>query len=591
MIYRSVFINSVELPYQRLYQVNRALRASEAKFQAIINESPIAYLLYDDQQRISFLNPAFINTFGFTMADLPNWSDWWLKAFPDPEYRQACLSHWRRHLQRVGQNKLSLAPMELDVCGKDGRKHTILINIAFLGDAFASQQVILLQDITERVETMQLIWRQSYLDPLTELPNRNQFLDKLAQAMNQARKLDQRLALLFIDLDRFKDVNDALGHVSGDILLREAGKRLREAVGDSQPSPARLGGDEFTVIIGDLENHPGVDAIAQAILQSLARPFDLGDETVYLSASIGIAFYPDDADKSAELLKKADQAMFEAKKQGRDRYSFFTPEMQRIAQNRMRLLNELHGALAKQQFMVYYQPIVEFPSGKICKAEALLRWRHPDLGMISPAEFIPLAEETGMIVDIGEWVFNTAAQQVKLWRQQYHPQFQVSINKSPVQFRNERYDREHWPRQLRQFDLPGQSIVIEITEGLLLEAGSLINEQLLTFRNAGMQVALDDFGTGYSSLAYLKKFDIDYLKIDQAFVRHLSAESSDMALCEAIIVMAHKLGIKVVAEGIETAEQFDLLINAGCDFGQGYLFSRPVPADEFDALLSQLDTL
>ncbi len=584
LIYRSVFLDSVEIPYQRLYQSKQALVASEAKFHAIIDESPIAYLLKDEQQRITYLNPAFIETFGYTRNDLRIWSDWCECAFPDAQYRQVMLNNWQQHLQQANEMAQSFAPIELDVVCKNGNKCTVLANMAFLGDLLVGHQVITLMDITERVQAMEVIWRQAHLDPLTELPNRSLFLDKLTQEMASARRSGQRMALLFIDLDRFKDVNDTLGHFMGDILLRDAAQRLKQSVSRSL-TLARLGGDEFTVIVGDLTDKQHVEPVARGILQSLAQPFLLGEETVYLSASIGIAFYPDDANKSDELLKNADQAMYEAKKQGRDRYSFYTSEMLQKARNRMRLLSELHGALKNQQFMVYYQPIINLPTGEICKAEALLRWHHPQLGMVSPADFIPLAEETGIIVDIGEWVFDTVLAQVANWRQNYHPQFQISVNKSPVQFLSARYDQKHWSQKMQQMNVPGHSIVVEITEGVLLDASGMVSEQLLTFRDGGMQVALDDFGTGYSSLAYLKKFDIDYIKIDQSFVRNLQADSSDMAVCEAIIAMAHKLGIKVVAEGIETLEQFDLLVNIGCDFGQGFLFSKAIPVNEFEQLL------
>lgn len=580
----SVFTHSVKLPYYRLSQSNLALLASEAKFHAIVDESPMAYALNDENQNIRYLNPAFIKLFGYDENDLTTWQDWWMRAFPEPDYRASCFDNWQRHLNFAQQSEQAFMPMELDVFCKNGDKRTVLVNVAFLGDRLTGHHVVILQDISERVEAMNVIWRQAHLDPLTNLPNRSQFLDKLMQEMARARKTERRMALLFIDLDRFKDVNDTLGHFMGDILLREAGQRLRSTVGE-QLTLARLGGDEFTVIIGDLNTREEVEPIAQRILQCLARPFDLDEETVYISASIGIAFCPDDADKSEELLKNADQAMYEAKKQGRDRYSFYTKEMQRRVQSRMRLLGELHGALRKGQLIVHYQPIVDLVTRKICKAEALLRWQHPSLGMVSPAEFIPLAEETGIIVDIGEWVFRTAAQQVKTWREEYCSEFQISVNKSPVQFSDERYDEKHWSQQLDLLDLPGQSIVAEITEGLLLDTSRPVAQQLRVFRDAGIQVALDDFGTGYSSLAYLKKFHIDYLKIDRSFVRHLTPESSDKVLCEAIIVMAHKLGIKVIAEGIETSEQYELLVNAGCDYGQGYLFSKPVPADVFEDLL------
>ena len=253
----------------------------------------------------------------------------------------------------------------------------------------------------------------------------------------------------------------------------------------------------------------------------------------------------------------------------------------------MRLTNELRGAQEAGQLRLYYQPIIELANNSIHKAEALIRWQHPTRGQISPAEFIPIAEETGLINSIGEWVFHEAVKQASHWRATYHSEFQISINKSPVQFRDDTLKYATWPDQLKEIGLSGQSIVVEITEGMLMDASDLITSKLLAFRDAGVQVALDDFGTGYSSLSYLKKFDIDYLKIDQSFTRNLSPTSADMALCEAIIVMAHKLGIKVIAEGVETIEQRDLLIAADCDYAQGYLFSKPVPPDEFERLLTE----
>jgi EAL domain-containing protein (putative c-di-GMP-specific phosphodiesterase class I) len=284
-------------------------------------------------------------------------------------------------------------------------------------------------------------------------------------------------------------------------------------------------------------------------------------------------------------MSNADQAMYASKNAGRNRFSYFTRSLQEAALNRMHLINDLRGALSDNQFRLHYQPVVELASRSIHKAEALIRWEHPERGLISPAEFIVLAEESGMIVEIGDWVFREAALQVQHLRTFHHPDFQVSVNKSPVQFRNDERYFKKWLPHLQQMGLPGQCIVIEITEGLLLDASDNVQAKLLDMRDAGIQVALDDFGTGYSSLSYLKKFDIDYLKIDRSFVRNLSHTSDDMALCEAIIVMAHKLGLKVIAEGIETAAQSSLLTAAGCDYGQGHFFSHPLPANEFEALL------
>jgi EAL domain-containing protein (putative c-di-GMP-specific phosphodiesterase class I) len=287
------------------------------------------------------------------------------------------------------------------------------------------------------------------------------------------------------------------------------------------------------------------------------------------------------------LLSNADQAMYAAKASGRGCFHYFTPVLQAAAQRRLSLSNDLHHALNSNQFRIYYQPIVELNPQRIVKAEALIRWQHPQHGLISPSEFIPLAEETGMIIQIGDWVFKEAARQVQRLRQLYHPNFQISINKSPLQFRNDNALFQSWLPHLNQLGLSGDSIVIEITEGVLLDVEENVTKKLFAFRDAGIQVALDDFGTGYCALAYLNRFDIDYLKIDKSFVDKIAIKSNDLILCEAIIMMAHKLGLKVIAEGVETDEQCLLLTDIGCDYGQGYLFSKPVAIDEFELLLQR----
>jgi len=458
------------------------------------------------------------------------------------------------------------------------------ISSTFNEDGSVHRRVTLFSDITKKKELEELLWQQANIDLLTGLPNRRMFLDRLEQEIRKSHRADSQMALLFLDLDHFKDVNDTLGHVMGDVLLKEASQRLVSCVRETD-TVARLGGDEFTLILCGLQGADSVERVALEIMHKLAAPFQLGNELAYISASIGITLYPQDAVKPEDLLVNADQAMYAAKRQGRNRYHYFTSSMQQAAQTRMRLINDLRDSLGENQFRVYYQPIVELQTGATHKAEALIRWQHPVRGMISPADFIPLAEETGMIVEIGEWVFHTATEQAARWRDSLDPQFQVSVNISPVQFRNGGINLSVWFDYLRIVGLQTEGVVFEITEGMLMDASADVTDQLLEFRNAGIEVSLDDFGTGYSSMSYLKKFDIDYLKIDQSFVRNLSAGSDDMALCEAMIVMAHTLGIKVIAEGVETQEQCDLLAAAGCDYGQGYLFSKPVPPDELESFL------
>ncbi len=441
-------------------------------------------------------------------------------------------------------------------------------------------------DITERKNSEALILQQAFFDTLTGLPNRRMLRDRLEQEIKKSRRDDHVLAILFIDLDHFKEVNDTLGHDNGDLLLVEAAHRLRDCVRESD-TVARMGGDEFTVLVTELNDEKSLEPILQKILASLERVFQLGGEQVFVSASIGVTLYPLDAHEIEDLLKNADQALYVAKGAGRNRYSFFTPALQEAAQTRARLANDLRTGLADQQFRMVYQPIVELSTGSIHKAEALIRWQHPTRGLVSPASFIPIAEASGLIVDIGEWVFQQATRQVLAWRTLLHPDFQISVNKSPVQFHHDGAGRAPWALQLQALGLPGNSIVVEITEGLLLDTSPSVADRLLELGDAGIQVSLDDFGTGYSSLSYLQKFDIDYIKIDQSFVRHLIPHSTDLALCKAIIVMAHELGMKVIAEGVETEQQRDLLAAAGCDYGQGYWFAKPMSAADFDSFMKK----
>lgn len=436
----------------------------------------------------------------------------------------------------------------------------------------------IVRDISKQKEAEDLIWHQANFDALTGLPNRRMFRDRLEQEIRKLERTGLSLAVMFLDLDHFKEVNDTMGHDRGDDLLKAVAERLKACVRETD-TVARLGGDEFVILLSEMDDLSNSERIAENILVQLIRPFELGAEPIYMSASIGITLYPTDAIDFDNLLKNADQAMYVAKAEGRNRYSYFTPSMQATAQSRMRLANDLRHAAKRDEFKLVYQPIIEIKTGKILKAEALIRWHHPQLGLISPGQFIPIAEDTGLIYELGEWVFREAIQQVQKWCVALHPDFQISINKSPVQFKNPSLT---WVHNLEKTGLPGGSIVVEITEGSLLDASDTVANKLIKFRDAGIQVAIDDFGTGYSSLSYLKKYDIDYIKIDQSFVKNMTADSSDMGLCEAIILMAHKLDMLVIAEGVETQEQYDLLAGAGCDFAQGYLLSKPISPQEFE---------
>ncbi len=439
-------------------------------------------------------------------------------------------------------------------------------------------------DITARKEAEALIWQQANFDPLTGLPNRRMMRDHLEREISRVREQGEQLAVLFIDLDHFKEVNDTLGHGKGDQLLLQAAQRIRDSLRPSDVV-ARMGGDEFTVLLSPVRGHDDVDPLVQRLIERMASPFRLEDERAFVSASVGISLFPDDGEHIEALFKHADQALYVAKDAGRNRYSYFTPALQRAAQNRMRLGNDLRDALASEGLQVVYQPIVELRSGRICKAEALVRWHHAERGPVPPAEFIPIAESSGLILDIGEWVFRQAVRDVQRWRAQIDEQFQVSVNKSPLQFHSESGMHTRWLRQIVEAGLSGDAVSLEITEGLLLDGGDSASQQLMALRRAGLSVALDDFGTGYSSLSYLQRYEIDCIKIDRSFVHELEPGSKALALCKAIVTMAHELGMAVIAEGVETAQQRDLLSGIDCDLGQGYYFARPMPAEALEDLL------
>ncbi len=440
-------------------------------------------------------------------------------------------------------------------------------------------------DISKRKENEALIWRQARYDPLTGLPNRRLLRERLELDMARCAQAGLRLTVLFVDLDHFKEVNDALGHDSGDALLVAAARRIQQCLGQDD-TVARMGGDEFTVLLFNPANDAQVQDAAENILGVLSQAFTLGDNQVHVSASIGATTFPKDGAEVENLLKNADQALYAAKGEGRNRCSLFTPALKAASDLRAQLARDLRAGLGGNQFHMAYQPIVSLKDGRIHKAEALLRWQHPIRGLVAPADFVPVAETSGLIIPVGDWVFAQVAAQAKRWRASLDADFQVSVNKSPVQFLHDRGSHQTWLDQLRALGLPGSAIAVEITEGLLLEPNQNVNRQLLEMSNTGIQVSLDDFGTGYSSLSYLQKFDIDYIKIDRSFVSALQHDATALPLCKAIIFMAHELGIKVVAEGIETAKQRDLLAAAGCDYGQGFWFAHPMPAEDFEAFVA-----
>jgi diguanylate cyclase (GGDEF)-like protein/PAS domain S-box-containing protein len=537
-----------------------------------------AIFVTDGRNRIIAVNPSFTRLTGYTAAEVigrhPSILD--TDSSPESFYRVVAATlektdHWQ------GEASIRRKNGETFIAG-------LTINSLRNEQGQVYRHIALFNDITEKKQAEELVWLQANYDPLTNLPNRRLFRDRLLHEMKLSHRAGHELALLLIDLDRFKEVNDLLGHDIGDLLLVEAARRIAACVRETD-TVARLGGDEFAAVLPNLVDGARVEQVAQAIIHTLSEPFHLNQELVHVSASVGVAFYPNDAADLEDLLKSADQAMFEVKNQGRNGVSYFTRALHEMAQERQNIIRDLRKALAAGQFEVHFQPIADLSSGRIVKAEALLRWRHPTRGMVDPGEFIAVAEDIGLIREIGDWVFKQAVNQAKRYFARGADLIPISINKSPRQFYTGE-SHENWLDYLKDNGLPPEYIVVEITESLLLDGRSEVKDKLRQFHEAGIGVSIDDFGTGFSSLPYLKQFHIDCLKIDRTLVRDLTTDPDHRALAEAIIALAHKLGLKVVAEGVETEAQRDLLAAAGCDYAQGYLYARPLPPDEFDALLA-----
>jgi diguanylate cyclase (GGDEF)-like protein/PAS domain S-box-containing protein len=443
-----------------------------------------------------------------------------------------------------------------------------------------SHYVGVLTDLTAIRETQDKLEYLSQHDPLTDLPNRRLLAMQLGQAIKRAARADEQLALLFIDLDRFKDVNDSLGHPAGDELLQQVARRLQDSVRD-EDQVARHGGDEFLVLLEQVNEAEGAAVAAQKLLNALAQPFRVGEHELLINASIGISLYPADGADAETLLRNVDAALFRAKELGRGRYEFYTEDLTGRAYERMSLVTQLARAQDEGQLQLYYQPQVDLETGQIIGAEALLRWMHPEQGMISPVKFIPLAEESGLIVPIGEWVLRTACATARAWCEGDSGFRRIAVNVAGPQLTPEFVDTVR--EVLVETGLSPACLELEVTEGFIMGHAEGAIDLLNDLKALGVELAIDDFGTGYSSLSYLKRLPIDKLKIDQSFVRGMP-DPDDEAIARAVIALGKSLGQRIIAEGVETEGQRDFLKSEGCDEGQGYLYSKPIPADEFAAL-------
>lgn len=472
---------------------------------------------------------------------------------------------------------------------KDSSVFPVEISLQTLSDQHGNGQdshllVALARDITEHKQAEAELNRLAYYDMLTGLPNRLLFNDRLHQAAVDARRRGRFVALILLDIDRFKVVNDTMGHVAGDLMLQKMAERLKHSVREGD-TIARLGGDEFALIFADVAEVRDVAQLAQNLLNRLSVPMDIDGREVFSSASIGITLYPTDTEDVESMVKFADSAMYHAKEQGRNNYQFYSQEMTANAQERLRMESSLRRALDRDELFLQYQPQVDMAGDRILGFEALLRWRDNNGNFISPAQFIPLAEDTGLIVPIGEWVLQHACKQLKVWHTAGYTQLTMSVNVASRQFRDIHFG--HTVRQtIEKLQIPAHSLELEITESVLMENSELIMRMLNDLKEAGVSLAIDDFGTGYSSLSYLKRFPIDRVKIDQSFVRDLSIDADDVAIVKAIIAMAKTLRLNVIAEGVETEQQLELLRNEGCHEYQGYLFARPMDTDSITKLLN-----
>jgi diguanylate cyclase (GGDEF)-like protein/PAS domain S-box-containing protein len=444
-------------------------------------------------------------------------------------------------------------------------------------------------DITDAKTHQDELARQANHDSLTGLPNRNLLRDRIDHTCARTQRYGNFAAVAFLDLDNFKVVNDSLGHSLGDHLLRAVAARLESSL-RAMDTVARLGGDEFVLVLSDQKNEQSVSAELQRIVTSFSQPFSVDGRDVFITASVGVALYPQDAKDPESLMKYAELAMYRAKESGRNAYQLFTAEMQTWVTERLALESRLRRALEHGEFSLHYQPQVDLRSNRIFGCEALIRWKQADLGMVSPEKFIPLAEETGLIVPIGEWVLRTACRQCKIWQDAGLPPVAVAVNISARQFR-EKDLLQLVASILAESGLAPSQLELEVTESVIMHDEQQVIASLQAFRDIGVRLSVDDFGTGYSSLSYLKRFPVHRLKIDQSFVRELTSHADDAAIAQAVITLGHSLNLRVIAEGVETPEQLAFLRRNQCDEMQGYLFGKPVPADEFGKLLESGRTL
>lgn len=560
----------------------RKLREEQIRtLSQVVEQSPVSVIVTDPDGIIEYVNSAFEVTTGYQLTEVKGGKS---KFPPSANLSQEqCQAMW----QAISKGKSWQG--EYQNRKKNGEMFWEHANIApVLNTSGAIRHLVSInEDISLRKQQEVHILHQANFDALTGLSNRFLVLERLSQIISDAKRSKACLAVLFLDLDDFKKINDSLGHEVGDKLLIEAAMRLHSVVrgGDTV---GRFGGDEFIVLLSGIIDVADAVPVAEKILDRFRDTFSVDGRELVLTTSIGIAAYPVDGTSASELLRNADSAMYHSKKQGRNTYSFFTDAMNKEVSHRLLLEEQLHGALERGEFRICYQTVINIESNQILGFEALLRWHNPALGEVSPVEFIPIAEQTGHILAIGQYVLTQSLDRLVAWQKKYNQPFTMAINLSPRQFRDPNLVA-FIEQAMHKAGITGESLKMEITEGVLMSGHAYIDDALAALSELGVGIAMDDFGTGYSSLSYLRSYPFDTLKIDRSFMHDITVEMADQKLVIAAIAMAHSLGLKVVAEGVETEEQLALLASQGCEFAQGYLFSKPLLSKEISEMLSSGD--
>ena len=560
----------------------QALHASEARYRTLFERNLAGVFRSNLEGRILECNESFARIFGY--------------ASPEEALHKPALDFYLRpgdrkaFLTRIS-DRHTVSNYEMCARRRDGTPVWVLENATLVEGPDGTRSLIegTVIDITERKRAEEQVKHLAFHDALTGLPNRLLLNDRLTIALAQSHRSRQKLAVLYLDLDRFKVINDSLGHTIGDELLRRVAERLRACVREGD-TVARLGGDEFVILISRISSDRDADTVAQKILAAIRLPFGVEQRDFFLTTSLGISLYPNDGIDAETLLQNADTAMYRAKEHGRDNYQLYAPAMNARAAERLTLENRLRQALQNDELVLHYQPIVDLRNGRVHGAEALVRWRHPERGLLAPVEFISLAEVSGLISPIGRWVLETACAQAKEWQLLGNPRFTMSVNLSPRQFLQTDLVSQV-AAALASSGLDAESLDLEITESNVMENAEVTVNTLWELRRLGVGISMDDFGTGYSSLNYLKRFPIDRVKLDQSFVRDVVTNPEDAAIVRAVISMAHTLRLVVAAEGVENDDQLAFLRQHRCDEMQGFLFSPPVAADDFQKLLARRQPL